>query len=122
MSYSLFPCSLTLLCCGGQILKSGSGVVQNTFAGHSKAVTSLVSRSKFTVTTGEDFEIHLYPTDALMKSCERLVFVTLLSTACDKLIEQSDSTDSVDSVGARHLVVQVEQSIWCVSVCPNNNF
>jgi len=52
-------------------------VVQKTFPGHSRAVMSLVSRSRFTVTTGEDFEIHLYETCALMKSCEGWVHITL---------------------------------------------
>ena len=59
------------MCCGGQIVKSESGLVLKSFAGHAKAVMSLASRDRFTVTTGEDFEIHLYQTSALMRSGDR---------------------------------------------------
>jgi len=49
--------------------------VQKTFPSHSKAVMSLVCRARYTVTTGEDFEVHLYQTSALMNACDRLVHV-----------------------------------------------
>jgi len=62
-----------------QVIKSESGSVQKTFPSHSKAVMSLVSGVRYTVTTGEDFEVHVYQTSALMKSCEGFVDnVTLL--------------------------------------------
>jgi len=58
------------LCYLDQVIKSESGTVQKTFPGHSKAVMSLVSGTRYSVTTGEDFEVHVYQTSALMKSCE----------------------------------------------------
>jgi len=61
-----------------QVIKSESGQVLKTFPSHSKAVLSLVCRSKCTATTGEDFEVHLYQTFDLMTSCEGFVCVMLL--------------------------------------------
>lgn len=53
-----------------QVVKSESGAVEKTVKSHSKAVLSVVSGATFTATTSEDFEIHLYDTAALMKSCD----------------------------------------------------
>ena len=62
--------SFMLLCYCDQVIKSDSGAVQKTFLSHSKAVMSLISRARYTVTTGEDFEVHLYQTSDLMKLSE----------------------------------------------------
>jgi len=59
-------------------MKTGSGLVQKTFPSHSQAVLSLTSRTKYTATTGEDFEVHLYQTNVVMTSSKGLVYGTVL--------------------------------------------
>lgn len=84
------------LCCHEQVIKSQSGAVQRTFPSHSKAVMSLVTRAKFTATTSEDFDIHLYQTSALMKSCEGSVYVTYSFSRSD--LSRMDNNSVVVSI------------------------
>ena len=73
-----FYCIVAELRCLDQVMKSESGTVQKTFPSHSKAVMSLVSGARYTVTTGEDFEVHVYQTSVLMKASEGSVDIVAL--------------------------------------------